>query len=220
MKVYGIMQSGSGRMPSFKRLQPQETFSIIKYLFGDKMPMGMGGRNPHNVPMAKAKPQPQQDHKPLKPGEIPKFPYSPPFVSNGFVQFRGPDGYPAIKPPWGTLNAIDLKTGEYKWKVPLGEYDALTKKGIKPTGTENHGGMVTTAGGLIFIAATEDMHLRAFDKDNGQILWQYKLPAGGFATPITYAIDGRQYVVIAAGGAKYGLKAGGSYLAFALPDEK
>jgi quinoprotein glucose dehydrogenase len=218
MKVYGIMQSGSGRMPSFKRLQPQETFSIIKYLFGDKMPMGMGMRGPHN--MGTAKRRPTSPAQPLKPGEIPKFPYTPPFVSNGFLQFRGPDGYPAIKPPWGTLNAIDLKTGDYKWKVPLGEYEELTKKGIKPTGTENHGGMVVTAGGLIFIAATEDNHLRAFDKDSGEVLWKYKLPAGGIATPITYAIDGKQYVVIAAGGAKYGQKAGGSFLAFALPDEK
>jgi len=99
----------------------------------------------------------------------------------------------------------------------LGEYAALTKKGIKPTGTENHGGPVVTAGGLLFIGATEDEMFRAFDKDSGKILWQYKLPAGGFATPITYAIDGKQYVVIACGGARYGLKPGGSYVAFALP---
>ncbi len=214
-KVYSILQSGSGRMPSFKRLQPQEKYSIVKYLFGDKMPADLGARSPHNSGVTK-----NQTPPPAKPGEKSKYPYSPPFVSNGFVQFRGPDGYPAIKPPWGTLNAIDLKTGDYKWKVPLGEYEELTKKGIKPTGTENHGGMVVTAGGLLFIAATEDNYLRAFDKDSGEVLWKYKLPAGGIATPITYAIDGKQYVVIAAGGAKYGKKAGGSFLAFAIAGKK
>ena len=217
MKIFTIINTGSGRMPSFKRLPPQDRFAIIRFLYNDKLPVNMGMRTPHNVPLSKTPPPPAHV---LKPGEVARYPYSPPFVSNGFVQFRGPDGYPAIKPPWGTLNAIDLTTGDYKWKVPLGEYDELTKKGIKPTGTENHGGMVVTAGGLIFIAATEDQHLRAFDKDSGKVLWKFKLPAGCFSTPATYAIDGKQYIVIAAGGGKYGLKAGGSYVAFALPDKQ
>lgn len=218
MQISNIIETGAGRMPSFKHLPMQDRFSIIRFLMGNDMPQGMTAQAPHNTPVARKPPPPPS--KPLKPGEIPKYPYSPPFVSNGFLQFRGPDGYPAIKPPWGTLNAIDLKTGDYVWKVPLGEYEELTKKGIKPTGTENHGGMVVTAGGLIFIAATEDRNLRAFDKNTGEVLWKYKLPAGGIATPITYAIDGKQYVVIAAGGGKYGQRAGGSYLAFALPDNQ
>ncbi|MEO6851944.1 MAG: c-type cytochrome, partial [Mucilaginibacter sp.] len=216
MKIYQTMMTGRGRMPSFKRLPEEEVVSVIRFLYGGKLPEYAGQRSPHNAPATHHAPRPPS--KPLKPGEIPKFPYAPPFMSNGFVQFRGPDGYPAIKPPWGTLNAIDLKTGDYVWKVPLGEYAELTKKGIKPTGTENHGGMVVTAGGLVFIAATEDGLIRAFDKDSGQILWQYKLPTGGFATPISYAIDGKQYVVIAAGGGRGDLKSGGSYVAFALPD--
>jgi quinoprotein glucose dehydrogenase len=206
-KIFNLLNTGSGRMPSFKNLKPEDRFTIVRFLMEDNK---IGHDNVHNAPASK----PNQQAKASKPGEIPKFPYVPPFVSNGFLQFRGPDGYPAIKPPWGTLNAINLNTGDYVWKVPLGEYAALTKKGVKPTGTENHGGMVVTAGGLLFIGATEDEMFRAFDKDSGKILWQYKLPAGGFATPITYAIDGKQYVVIACGGARYGLKAGGSYLAF------
>jgi quinoprotein glucose dehydrogenase len=145
------------------------------------------------------------------------FPYAPPYINNGNVQFRDQDNYPAIKPPWGTLNAIDLNTGEYLWKVTLGEYPELTKKGIPPTGTENHGGPVVTAGGLLFIAATYDEHLRAFDTKTGKEVWKYKLPAGGFATPITYMVNGKQYIAIAAGGTRYGLKSGGTYVAFRLP---
>jgi len=209
-QIFNTMNTGRGRMPSFKHLNIDDRITIVRFLLTENK---IGHDKVHNAPESK----PNETAKILKPGELPKYPYEPPFISNGFLQFRGPDGYPAIKPPWGTLNAIDLNTGEYVWKVPLGEYAALTKKGIKPTGTENHGGPVVTAGGLLFIGATEDEMLRAFDKDNGKILWQYKLPAGGFATPITYAIDGKQYVVIACGGARYGLKPGASYVAFALP---
>src|SRR5690606_18252943 len=138
-----------------------------------------------------------------------------PISNNGLNRFLDPDGYPAMKPPWGTLNAIDLNTGEYLWKVPLGEFPELTEKGVPITGTENYGGPIVTAGGLVFIAATRDEKIRAFDKNTGNILWENQLPAGGFATPITYEIAGKQYVVIAAGGAR-GAKLGGNYVAFAL----
>jgi quinoprotein glucose dehydrogenase len=148
------------------------------------------------------------------------FPYQSPYLNNGNTQFRDPDNYPAIKPPWGTLNAINLNTGEYVWQVPLGEYPELAEKGLAQTGTENHGGPLVTAGGLLFIAATYDQKLRAFDKRTGKVVWSHKLPAGGFATPITYSVKGRQYIAIAAGGTRYGLKPGGSYVAFALPDRK
>jgi quinoprotein glucose dehydrogenase len=145
------------------------------------------------------------------------FPYIPPFTNNGLNRFLDPDGYPAIKPPWGTLNAIDLNTGEYLWQVPLGEYPELTEKGIPITGTENYGGPIVTAGGLVFIAGTKDERIRAFDKKTGEVVWEYQLPAGGFATPITYQVNGKQFLVIAAGGVKNGHKPGVSYIAFALP---
>jgi quinoprotein glucose dehydrogenase len=135
----------------------------------------------------------------------------------GYNRWLDTNGYPAVKPPWGTLNAIDLSTGEYKWRVPLGEFPELTARGVPPTGTENYGGPVVTAGGVIFIAATKDEMFRAFDRKTGQVLWQTKLPAGGYATPSTYTVNGRQFVVIACGGGKMGTKSGDAYVAFALP---
>ena len=140
-----------------------------------------------------------------------------PYTSTGYNRFLDPDGYPAVKPPWGTLNAIDLVRGETRWQVPLGEYPELTRGGAPPTGTENYGGPIVTAGGLVFIAATRDEMFRAFDKATGRALWQAPLPAGGYATPSTYEVDGRQYVVVAAGGGKMGTRSGDAYVAFALP---
>lgn len=130
-------------------------------------------------------------------------------------------GAPAISPPWGTLNAIDLYKGEILWKVPLGEYPELVAKGIRNTGAKNFGGPVSTAGDVVFIAATPDEKIRAFSSHSGDVLWEYKLPAGGYATPSIYMIDGKQYVVIAAGGGgKNGTKYGDSIIAFALPDSE
>jgi quinoprotein glucose dehydrogenase len=143
--------------------------------------------------------------------------FNSPYSHTGYNRFLDPDGYPAVRPPWGTLNAVDLNTGEYLWKVPLGEFPELTARGIPVTGTENYGGPVVTAGGLLFIAATKDEMIRAFDRDRGQVLWQAKLPAGGYATPSTYSVAGRQFVVIACGGGKMGTKSGDAYVAFALP---
>jgi quinoprotein glucose dehydrogenase len=125
-----------------------------------------------------------------------------------------------VNPPWGTLNAVDLNTGERLWQVPLGEYAELSALGVPKTGTENYGGPVVTAGGVLFIAATRDEHFRAFDAETGEELWKTRLPAGGYATPATYEIDGRQYVVIACGGGKMGTKSGDAYVAFALPEER
>ncbi|MCZ7636336.1 MAG: PQQ-binding-like beta-propeller repeat protein [Verrucomicrobia bacterium] len=140
-----------------------------------------------------------------------------PYTMTGYNRWLDTNGYPAVKPPWGTLNAIDLNTGEYKWRVPLGEFPALTARGIPPTGTENYGGPIVTDGGLVFIAATKDEKIRAFDSETGALLWQASLPAGGYATPATYEAEGRQFVVIACGGGKMGTPSGDAYVAFALP---
>ncbi|HEU4552237.1 MAG TPA: PQQ-binding-like beta-propeller repeat protein [Chitinophaga sp.] len=139
-----------------------------------------------------------------------------PYTMTGYNRFLDADGYPGIKPPWGTLNAVNLNTGKLLWKVPLGEYAALTKKGIPVTGTENYGGPLVTKGGIVFIAATKDEKIRAFDKATGKVLWEAPLPAAGYATPATYMAHGRQYVVIACGGGKIGSKSGDTYVAFAL----
>jgi len=142
-----------------------------------------------------------------------------PYSFTGYNRWLDTNGYPVVKPPWGTLNAIDLNTGDFRWRVPLGEVPALTAQGIPPTGLENYGGPIVTAGGLVFIAAAKDEMLRAFDRRNGKLLWQASLPAGGYATPATYLANGRQYVVIACGGGKMGTKSGDAYMAFALPNK-
>jgi quinoprotein glucose dehydrogenase len=137
----------------------------------------------------------------------------------GSNDFLDPDGYPAITPPWGTLNAIDLNTGKYLWKIPLGEYPDLVAQGLTNTGSENYGGPVVTAGDVLFIGATVyDKKFRAFDSLTGKLLWQTVLPNSAIATPATYMIDGKQYVVVSAGGGKDPKGSSGSvYVAFALP---
>ncbi len=122
-----------------------------------------------------------------------------------------------MKPPWGTLSAIDLTSGEYRWRIPLGEHPALTEQNLPITGTEQYGGPIVTAGGLVFIAATMDAKFRAFDKTTGRLLWETALPAAGYATPSTFAVGGKQYVVIAAGGGKLGTPSSDAYVAYALP---
>jgi quinoprotein glucose dehydrogenase len=140
------------------------------------------------------------------------------YAPAGYVKFLDRQGYPAIKPPWGLLNAIDLNRGEIRWQVPLGEYPELTARGLPKTGTENFGGTIVTAGGLVFIGGSKDEKFHAFDKTTGRVLWEFKLNAGGYATPCTYMVSGRQYVAIAAGGGgKPGTKSGDEFVAFALP---
>ena len=145
-----------------------------------------------------------------------KTPYVP-YKISGYTKFLDSKGLSGISPPWGTLNAIDLNTGEYRWKIPLGEEPELAAKGIHNTGVENYGGPVVTAGGLLFIGATKDGKFRAFDKQTGKLLWETTLPAAGFATPATYQVGNKQYVVIACGGGKLGQKKGNQYVAFSLP---
>lgn len=186
------IQKGGGRMPAFPNLTFDEITALIAYVT-------------------------QGENKELTSGQP-----APPlmrFRFSGYTRFLDPDGYPAVAPPWGTLNAINLNTGEYAWKIPFGEYPALAVKGMTNTGTENYGGPIVTAGGLLFIGATNyDKKFHAFDKSTGKLLWETTLPFAGNATPITYEIDGRQYVAIAAGGGKdLRSKSGGVYVAFALP---
>lgn len=141
------------------------------------------------------------------------------YLNAGFQRLLDPEGLPASRPPWGTLTAIDLKQAGILWRIPLGDYPQVLAQNQSGLGAENYGGPLLTAGDLLFIAATPDRQFRAYDKHNGTLLWQATLPAAGFATPITYAVDGRQYVVIAAGGGKLGEPSGSSYVAFALPDQ-
>lgn len=195
------LKTGAGRMPAFDRLSDADRDGIIDYILGVKNTLAAS-----------------RDEGPSGPASKPD--HSPPYAFGGFHRWQDAEGYPAIKPPWGTLNAVDLNTGEIKWKVPLGEYKELKNRVVGPTGTENYGGPVVTAGGVIFIGATADETIRAFDKDTGAVLWQAPLPFGGNATPSTYMIGDRQYLVISAGGGKSGRPAGGSIVAFALPKEE
>jgi quinoprotein glucose dehydrogenase len=194
-QIMAQIKSGKGLMPAFPNLTEAQVKAISAYLI-----------NPVN-------PGPDATVTTII-NDSSKYSYA----HSGYGQFLDLEGYPAVKPPWGTLNAINLNTGELVWKVPLGEYPELTKRGIAPTGTQNFGGTIVTAGGLVFVGASKDEKFRAFDKGTGKILWEIKLPAGGYATPATYAINGKQYVVIAAGGGgKNDTKKGDSYIAFALP---
>ena len=142
---------------------------------------------------------------------------SAPYVARGYTYLRDDEGVPINSPPFGTLTAIDVAAGEIRWQVPLGDYPHLAERGITGAGTENYGGPIVTAGGLLFIAASADETLRAFDKRSGEVVWETSLPASGFATPSTYSVEGRQFLVIAAGGGKLGRPSGSTYVAYALP---
>jgi quinoprotein glucose dehydrogenase len=195
--VTKLIEGGKGMMPSFGFLASSEKEALVNFLFGLAIPDGP-------VPARKATKE--------------KVEADIPYTHTGYNRFFDPEGYPAVKPPWGTLNAINLNEGTIEWRAVLGEIPELTRRGIVPTGTENYGGPVVTDGGLLFIGATKDERFRAFDKKTGSVLWETTLPAGGYATPATYMVNGKQFVVIAAGGGKMGTPSGDAYVAFALPD--
>ena len=196
--IVQLLNTGRGMMPSVAFLSTEQKEAVAGFLLGE-------------TPATRASDQPVSGSDDVLIKE--------PYTHTGYNRWLDTNGYPAVKPPWGTLNAIDLNTGEYVWRAPLGEVPELTARGIPPTGTENYGGPVVTAGGIIFIAASKDEMFRAFDQRTGKVLWQTKLPAAGYATPATYMINGRQFVVIACGGGKSGTKSGDSYVAFALPKD-
>ena len=193
-EIATVLKKGKGQMPAFPNLTDDDMDALLAFLF-DKNDL----KNPKFVNVK-------------NPAER-KYRYA----HSGWNVLTDQDGYPGVKPPWGTLNAIDLNKGEILWKVTLGFHPELIEKGLPPTGTQNFGGPAVTAGGLIFIGATKDKKFRAFDKDTGEILWEHELPAGGNATPSVYAVNGKQYVVIAAGGGgRVGTESSDSYVAFAL----
>lgn len=185
-----ITKGGKGMMPGFPQLSVSDRSAVIDYLLGTEKKEAVSGEEV----------------------DASQIPYE--FV--GYDKFLDKNGYPAITPPWGTLTAIDLNTGEHVWQRPLGEFRELTKKGIPVTGTENYGGGIVTKGGLFFIAATRDSTFRAFDKRTGKLLWETILPTSSFATPSTYEVNGVQYIALAVGGTKLGMKKGDSYIAFRL----
>jgi quinoprotein glucose dehydrogenase len=195
-EVSATIKNGKGRMPGFANLSAEQLSGLLAYVMS-------GGT--------------RADDKKEMPSSVPASPAMR-YHFTGYRRFLDPDGYPAIAPPWGTLNAINLNTGEYVWKIPLGEHPDLAAQGQKNTGSENYGGPMVTAGGLLFIGATNfDQKFRAFDKTTGALLWETKLPYSANTTPASYEVNGRQFVVIAAGGGKDPKsKSGGVYVAFAL----
>ncbi len=188
-QILELIHQGKGRMPGFPKLEGEELTALMRYL-------GVTESNGNS-----------------KMGDSLQYRFT------GYRKFLDPDGYPAISPPWGTLSAIDLNTGKYLWKIPFGEYPELAASGMRNTGSENYGGPIVTAGGIVFIGATDfDRKFHAYDSRTGKLLWEALLPFAGVATPVTYMVDGKQYVVIAAGGGRDPKwPSGGKYVAFALP---
>ena len=188
------IQKGVGRMPGFPTLSQQEIDAVVEFL------------------------RTGQDRDDVERGS--PVPVSLKYRFTGYKKFLDAEGYPAIAPPWGTLTAINLDTGAHAWQVPLGEYPELAAKGMTNTGSENYGGPIVTAGGLVFIGATSfDKKLRAFDKTTGALLWEATLPYSATGTPATYEAAGRQFIVVPSGGGKDRGPSGGLYVAFALPKE-
>ena len=193
-RLTAVIRDGVGRMPGFATMPPEVMRELVAYL-RDTPGHGEG---PAAAAAASAKPT----------GRL-RF--------TGYRKFLDPDGYPAVAPPWGTLNAIDLDTGAYAWRIPLGEYPELVAKGLTDTGSENYGGPIVTGGGVLFIGATNfDKKFRAFDAATGRLLWQVTLPFAANTTPATYEAGGRQYVVVAAGGGKSREPSGGMFIAYRL----
>ncbi|WP_350289776.1 PQQ-binding-like beta-propeller repeat protein [uncultured Croceitalea sp.] len=189
--IQSIIKKGKGAMPGMPNLSDNEIEGIANYI------SGITSVTDHRVEESSIK---------------------VPYAVAGFGRFKDDRGFSVMNPPWGTLNAIDLNTGEYLWKIPFGHEEELKDVNHPISGVENYGGPVITASGVLFIAATKDEKFRAYSMKSGNLLWETKLPTGGYATPATYQIGEKQYVVIACGGGKMGTKSGDEYRAYALPD--
>ncbi|MEO8737683.1 MAG: PQQ-binding-like beta-propeller repeat protein [Edaphobacter sp.] len=207
--IANVVHSGRGRMPAFPNVTDERLQALLDFLKTGRDPSSAGS-DPDTALNVSSK---REAESTTVSSGAAKYHFT------GYRKFLDPDGYPAVVPPWGTLNAIDLNTGKYLWKVPLGEYPELAAEGLKNTGSENYGGPIVTAGGIVIIASTiYDRKIRAFDSSSGQILWEADLPYAGTATPATYMIDGKQFVVIAtSGGRNPKGPQGAAYVTFALP---
>ncbi|MDQ6813509.1 MAG: PQQ-binding-like beta-propeller repeat protein [Bacteroidota bacterium] len=210
--ITNIITNGKGMMPGFTKFDDKQKKAVVAFLLGEERDeIGLAKmQGPAKTKKSSTAKVPTKVST-AKTGPV----YS--YKISGYSKFLDKNGLPAVSPPWGTLNAIDLNTGEYLWKIPYGEYPALAAKGIPQTGSENYGGPVITASGLLIIAGTKDKKLRVYDKTNGKLIWETILPAAAFATPSTYEVNGKQYIAIACGGTKLGAQAGDSYVAYALP---
>jgi quinoprotein glucose dehydrogenase len=209
-EISDTIRQGKGRMPPFANLDDSQNKSLVEYIIRGEKPE-------RSALQSSKKPTADSVHSlGLNRSETKE---DMPYETLGFRRFLDPEGYPALAPPWGTLSAIDLNTGNYLWKIPFGEYPELAAKGMTQTGSDNYGGPVVTAGGLVFIGATVfDQKMHAYDSRTGKLLWESVLPFAGLATPATYMIDGKQYVVIASSGGQTSPKpTGGLYIAFSLP---
>ena len=206
-EITAVIHDGKGRMPPSPTVKDDRLKAILEYLHTSTSDLQQQAAQQRTTNSS-----PSKELQASQPNELP-------YRFTGYRRFVDPDGYPAIAPPWGTLNAIDLNTGEYLWKIPFGEYPELAAQGMPNTGTENYGGPIITAGGVLFIGATIfDHKMHAYDARTGKLLWQYEMPYAGLATPATYSVNDRQYVVIAsAGGKDPKHPQGGLYIAFALP---
>ena len=208
-QIIDIVQNGKGRMPSFKKMPEKDTTAVLRFLGASNTFMA----TTVSTDPAEISSKTEAVSFSGRPDDEPKYRFT------GYRKFVDPDGYPAVVPPWGTLNAIDLNTGRYLWKIPFGQYPELAAKGMKNTGSENYGGPIVTAGGLVIIGATiYDRKIRAFNSETGELLWEAELPFAGTATPATYMVNGKQYIVIATSGQRDRKgPQGAAYVAFALP---
>lgn len=221
MKCHGTEMQGGGNYPSLIGVDKKYTVSTFSQLVTTGKRMMPGNNvltNTEKTALASYVLNVKNAQQVKYTGELSKLlpPQKTTYGFTGYNKFLTPEGYPAIRPPWGSLTAIDLKTGAHVWKIPFGEFEALKAKGIPATGRENYGGPVVTKGGLLFIGASADGKFRIIHKRTGKILREIDLPAPGVATPSIYEVNGKQYVVIACGGSKWGGKTSDAYVAFAL----